>query len=395
MTKLEEKILDYITRNIFIISFITVTLLSLIIRFLFRDFMSGDAVDFYLPWFDEIKNSGGILALSKQFGDYNLLYQFIISLLTYIPMEPLYALKLLSVTFDYLGAFCILNIINTIFINKSDSNWLGLLGYSIYLFNPTVFLNSACWAQCDSIYTGICLAALLMLLKEKYRICFIFLGLALAFKLQAIFILPFFCLYWFASRKFSISKFLYTPLTFLLSGAPSYLAGREILDSIKIYYWQSKQYSYLVIGYPSFWYSFIEDYSAGDMNLHKTLESVATLFTLTALISIMLYIVIKKIEITSINAVAICYILTYSCAILLPCMHERYGFLAEALSIIAAILVPRMVTPVIIMCSLSWFTYSAYLFDRSVNRTMLSVINLIVYFICMKIVLGKITEKKI
>ena len=49
-----------------------------------------------VPWFDEIKDMGGICALSEQVGNYNLLYQTIISLMTYIPMDDMYLYKIFS-----------------------------------------------------------------------------------------------------------------------------------------------------------------------------------------------------------------------------------------------------------------------------------------------------------
>ena len=51
-------------------------------------------------------------------------------------------------------------------------------------------LNSAAWGQCDSIYAAFCLGSLYFLLRGRTWWACVFFGLALSFKLQAIFFLP-------------------------------------------------------------------------------------------------------------------------------------------------------------------------------------------------------------
>ena len=52
-----------------------IIIIAIIIRFIGRDFESGDMHRFLIPWFIEIKQAGGISSLSEQVGDYGLLYQ--------------------------------------------------------------------------------------------------------------------------------------------------------------------------------------------------------------------------------------------------------------------------------------------------------------------------------
>lgn len=58
-----------------------------------------------LNWFRQFQQVGGFFALSHQIGDYNLLYQTLIALMSQIPINPVYQFKALSVIFDYLLAF--------------------------------------------------------------------------------------------------------------------------------------------------------------------------------------------------------------------------------------------------------------------------------------------------
>ena len=79
-------------------------MLAALIRLNGLDFHSGDYDGFLRPWYDEIKANGGLAAIGTQVGNYNVLYQVCIALMTCLPVHPLTAYKGLSVLFDYLLA---------------------------------------------------------------------------------------------------------------------------------------------------------------------------------------------------------------------------------------------------------------------------------------------------
>jgi Gpi18-like mannosyltransferase len=58
------------------------------------------------------------------------------------------------------------------------------------LFTPTVILNSSFWGQADAIHTTFLLACLYFLVTRREIPAFIAFGVAVAFKLQAIFLAP-------------------------------------------------------------------------------------------------------------------------------------------------------------------------------------------------------------
>ena len=103
----EKKLINWITEYRHILFFVCISILAFGIRMVGKDFVSADMSDFLIPWFDEIKNSGAISSLDKQTGDYNLLYQTIIAILTYIPVNCIYLYKILSIFFDYALAFIV------------------------------------------------------------------------------------------------------------------------------------------------------------------------------------------------------------------------------------------------------------------------------------------------
>ena len=394
MSKFEIRIVDFIKKNVYVMTLVAVSIFSALVRFSLKDYLSGDSMGYLLPWYDEFKSLGGLSAMEKQVGDYNILYQFFIALFTYIPVNPLYLYKLFSVIFDYTGAICIFYIIREIVGNNDENKWPSLIGYSAYLMNPTVFLNSACWAQCDAIYVSFCLATILFIMKEKYRAAFVMLGIALSFKLQAVLLLPFLCLYWFVSKRFSITKFFYAPAVFCLSGLPAILAGRSVIDVIRVYHEQSRRDIAFAINYPSFWYYFKVDYVNRTQEFYDTMKLPALILTFAVLLAWVIFFVVKEYRITKTNVISICFILVYTCVFFLPCMHERYGFLAEALAVVIAVTTPKLAPLMVGICSLSWFTYSQYLFDRTINIETLAIANGLFYIMVLTIAFVKCSKTK-
>ena len=97
MNTLEKKLLDKLDNNFLAVVFLAVSALGFALRFSLRGIVSVDANDWLLPWFEAIAEKG----LSEQVGNYNLLYQFLIWVMTKLSLSPLLAYKSLSCIFDY------------------------------------------------------------------------------------------------------------------------------------------------------------------------------------------------------------------------------------------------------------------------------------------------------
>ena len=122
--------------------------------------------------------------------------------MTYIPVKPLYTYKTLSCFFDFGLALVGAKFAALLANNKSKG--LFLKAYGALLFLPTIIMNSAIWAQCDAMYTFFVILALYHLYKGRSVTAFLCWGIALALKLQAIFVVPFIIYCWVKERKFSI-----------------------------------------------------------------------------------------------------------------------------------------------------------------------------------------------
>lgn len=96
MLLFEKKIIQKIEQHSHLFFFLIISMLGVVIRILGRKFISLDMSYFLKPWFEIIKAQGGLQGLSSQVGDYNILYQTIIALFTYISLDPVYLYKMLS-----------------------------------------------------------------------------------------------------------------------------------------------------------------------------------------------------------------------------------------------------------------------------------------------------------
>lgn len=341
--KVNEKLIDFFKENkkyIIILGFIIVTVSSLALRCLFIKEESHDMTDFLYEWFAIIKENGGFNAVKLDIGDYNVPYVMIIALLTYLPIHPIVSIKAVSIIFDYVLATACVKLIKAVLGDRYKSQ-IGLLVYTLIIFLPTVVLNSSCWGQCDSIYVSFMIISLTYLLKEKYIRSFIFLGISFAFKLQFIFILPLYVLYYLSKRKFrKIYYFLLIPLTNAIMCLPAVILGKSISSCINVYFHQAIEYgSFICMNFPGIYNLFLEiprNYLIPTPNeyLGKIMIGIMGLIFFVAA----LYVLVKKVKFNKelIIETALWSILVAT--FLLPHMHDRYMFAADVISVIYCII---------------------------------------------------------
>ena len=370
MGKIEKRVLDWIQQHLFVIFCVAITLCSMLIRFSFRDFVSGDSRAFLLPWWEEIHAKEGIYALKEQVGNYNMLYQFLIAIMTYLPIKPLYEYKILSIIFDYLLAITVGYMIYDIL---DRDRYKGGLAYAAVIMSPIVILNSSAWAQCDAIYVFSIVLSLLFMFRERYILSFIMFGIAFSFKLQAVFILPFFIFLYFYKKKFSALNFLLIPLMMCVTAIPSLIMGRGIGEIFENYFAQIDTYTSLAINYPSVWVVFNNAVSP------ETLKVPAIIVTVSILGVLMYMWLSKGHDWGRREMLYAAFIMAYTCVLFLPKMHERYGYLYEILAIAIAFINKKTILLCIVLNTVSMVTYGSYLYDAGYNARILAVVNGLTY----------------
>jgi len=385
-TSIEKYFLTLIENNLFIVSFVLITLIGLLIRYSSRNHISPDMNICLIPWFDYYKENG-MAGLETGIGDYNILYQFFIALMTYIPLEPVYLFKILSGIFDFLlagSAFILIKLL-------TEDKWKAFFAYGGVLISPIVFMNSALWGQCDVIYVAFIAASLIYLFKERYIPAFILLGFAFAFKLHAAFALPFYLFVYFYKKNFSILNFLIIPVVMLVSAVPAAIFGRNIFDVFTIYFSQTGAYKGMAWGYGSIWYIF----DASSTSSYENLHTAAIYLTIAVLAAMFIYFIIKKVNLTVEKMIYILFLTSYTCVFFLPEMHERYAYLPEVIAIIAAVLNRKMIKPMLLINFVAFVSYGKCLFGNpDTTYPFMGYINVIAYLYSFKISMSEIIPAK-
>ncbi len=229
-----SQIRQYIKPHWAILLVSTSTALALLIRWSVLGFVTPDFTNFLKPWYETIQGYNGLKALAYPFSNYTPPYLYLLALISGIHfLEPLITIKLLSIVFDLMAAFIIYRILRL----KFPKGWTPAAGAVLFGLAPTVFINSALWAQCDVIYTSFLLAFLLFILKDKPWLAMLCFAVAFSFKLQAIFITPFILIQIFR-RKVPWHSLFLVPAVYMILVIPAWLQGRSLTDLLQIYLWQ-------------------------------------------------------------------------------------------------------------------------------------------------------------
>ena len=377
MINAEKKFWEKLEVHIDVVIFAVITIVGFLIRFSLRYMISGDAEGFLLPWYETIRDNGGLRSMAQQVGDYNLLYQFLIALMTYLPIPALYLYKGMSIFFDYVLAFVTARLVYEMSSGGIEGKKYALLTYGMVIMSPIVILNSSAWAQCDSIYVSFLMLTLLELYRGREIHAYIWLGIAFGFKLQAIFLLPF-CLYLYVRRKkHSIAAFLIIPGVFFLTGLPGLLYGRSLWETVDIYIRQSGKNPILSGGYPSFW----TVVASGDLiGGYYHISTMTIWFAIAVLAGWMLFWIRTGTPYEGNFFVTQAFLLSYTCVLFLPAMHERYGYFYEILAIVVLFVNRNTFLPMMGMYLITLVAYGNFLFGQAqISPLCLAVANVIVY----------------
>lgn len=324
--------MDIIQRKKWILSFavMLVSALGLWVRWQGIYFESGDYRSCLSVWTQELSNGKGLRALTDYSGDYNMPYVTVLLLLTYLPIEPIIGIKSVSILFDFICAFAGAALA-VICSGKSKSKTLiFLVTYGLLFLSPIAVLNSGWWGQCDSIYVGFILLAIVCLLKDRFSFCMIFMGCALAFKLQTVFALPMLMIYYWKNKKFSFWRFFLIPITMEILCLPAIIGGCSPWITFSVYFSQMKTFPEMYYYYPNFW-TFFQDAPYYVFGRMAVVGTFALLLTEAALI------LQKEKEVQQKNFLSLFCLLVMTTLCFLPSMHDRYGYMLELAAIVYAV----------------------------------------------------------
>ena len=329
------------------------TFLALALRFSLFDFESGDYRWALSRWYDFIVDHGGFAALKYGFSDYSPLYLYFLTSATYLPLPKLYAIKLISVSFDLLLALFVMLIVQL----KYENRVVWISSFFAALLAPTVFVNSALWGQADATYTSMLLASIYFTIQRRPILSLFFFSVALSFKLQAVFLLPLFIVL-LIKRRTPIYSFVVIPATYMLSVLPAWLIGRPLVELLMTYPAQAGLYPQLTLHAPNL-YQWLPD----DPGL---LAKPGTAFTalLVGLLCLASWRSAAPLDRDVIVKLSLVFALLLPFA--LPHMHERYFFAADVVSIIYAYYSPKHFFIPLLVSAASLLSYFPFLFRETV-----------------------------
>lgn len=315
-------------------------------------------------WMAALGGSPGLTAFRSPFSDYPPLYLYFLKLLTYIPIYNLYTIKTLSFLFDLLLGLAVCLIVKKTTRREYSRAQLFFI-FAIIVSIPTVVINSSLWGQSDAIYAAFVVLSLYFILRDRPIAASLMFGLALSFKLQAIFFLPVFIGYLLAKRRLWTGIALGV-IVYLASLVPAVLGGASFSQLLTVYFNQSREFPALSLSAPNMFSV------TGDPGISTGVHGVLSIMGIIAALcagAVLLVVsarVFKRREgnndlVPPDTVIFISLLSVIAIPFFLPHMHERYFYLADVMSVLYACVYPRrwLISAIVVTSSL--FSYMPFL----------------------------------
>lgn len=385
ITGFDRWLISIVTDNIDKIAIFLLLLMAVFIRIKLmpETTLSPDYESYYLPWVNAYREYGFFGGLSKDIGDYYVPYNVMYAICSLFPCEPYIPIAIFSMIAEFVSVVFIRKILLLVLEERGESHEKAGIkagfGAVLTLFLPFVVWNGALWKQCDAIYVVFLVIALYYLLKENYRLSFVFLSIAFGFKLQAIFFVPLFLVIYFAKKKYSILEFCWIPVMYLILGLPCVLCRRGLKATYLAYLLQTQEVSTEGYGMVSYYPNF---YNFGLDGFDELLTLPAILMAAAVLGVLAVYILhhtefLEKKE----NILYFGIFMAWTCCMFLPGMHERYDYAIVLLMTALCISVLRDKLWIAVLMNVnSTLVYIMVLFrENTVPITVISAVQIVIY----------------
>lgn len=305
---------------------------AMLARVSFIEHVSGDYEIYLANWMDQFRAASFAESMRRTVGEYNVLYQYILFLITRLPVPALYAVKTVSFIGDALLAGACARL-----AGKGKRPNAAALCAALLL--PVCVLNGGMFAQCDSLYAACALWGLTLALEGnpgKSAVCF---ALSLAFKLQAVFLLPVVAVLW-SARKLRLADAFVFLGTLAATALPALIGGKSVMQIVAVYIGQTGLYNGLTYNAPGFFglmnTNGLDVYAYGGFGMALALGAV---FALLA------YAMPRAERMDDTDYVRTSLLMVLLAVFLLPRMHERYFYMADMLAVALALRDRRAVLP--------------------------------------------------
>jgi len=300
------------------------------LRMAFLNYETGDG-RIFLSWYDHIAQNGGFAALKDiSFANYNVTYLYLLAALSYLPVTPLIGIKIVSAVFDFLLGYFVYRIVALRYPGK----WWPMLAGAITLFLPTVVVNASMWGQADAMYAAFAVGGVYFILRKRPWMACAFIGIAFALKLQTIFLFPLLLL--LVLRKgMPWKSLLAIPLVYVALDIPALIIGTSPAQLISVYVAQTGTFDLLTLNAPNI-YQYL-----GTSVTSSALRIAGILLTGFLVLALVVAVWWRRVELSATRIILAATVSVLLVPYFLPAMHERYFFLADALTVVAAFYLPR------------------------------------------------------
>lgn len=183
---------------------------------------------FLNPWYQHLVRYGPVEAFAHPFSNYTPAYLYLLSIasLAHRVVEPMFAIKTLSVVGNLFAVWAVADLIKSCG-GRPRHAW-------IIIAVPSIVTNAALLAQCDALWAGACVLAISAMISGKTTKSLLWCGVAVAFKAQAAFIAPFIVGALIGHRK-PIWQWIIPPAVFVGMMLPAWLVGWPAWELAMVY----------------------------------------------------------------------------------------------------------------------------------------------------------------
>ena len=377
--------------NILVAGFLL--LCSIVIRYhLMKHGSSGDFVGYFVPWLERYKVSivAGLREGVRE--EYYVPYNVLLAFASKLNVPDYIAIGIIPCVFDYLASFLIYRMLTDNFSNYVNRTVAMMVSIG-YLFIPSIVLNGAAWKQCDSIYSFFVLALLKCVLDNKMVMTFVMFGLAISFKLQAIFIVPVLIILYFTNKKLKAINIVFSIITYLIAGLPAVICGRPAFEVYySIYFAQAEEHHAMTLNYPNLYMIAMTNY--------EHCHIYAKLLTVFVFAIVFWYLCWKRHELSDRNIIVLSVWSVWTCCMFLPAMHQRYDYMVAMLFAVCIPVLEIVRTKRLAIISAVLFyigniiTYSYSLFGDDYNSIFVMCCNVIAYALFCTVLWNCITKEE-
>jgi Gpi18-like mannosyltransferase len=284
--------------------------------------VTGDMRHYLVPWLDTILTRGQISAFAEPFSNYTPPYLYLLAMVSPLAglLGKISLIKALSVGATLLLVLAVRHLLKVSGCSRNVEMaiWVALL--------PSVAVNAAGFGQCDAIWSAACVMAVASAISRKSLAMLVWFGVAIAFKAQAIFLAPFIAQRLLSERT-SPALWPVPGLVYVAAMLPAALAGWPMSDLMTIYLRQAEWNPQFISNAANLWAAV--QYGAPTAGL----DWLWLGFAAAGAASILFVIAFRRVEGTPTNLVALALLSAMLLPFLLPKMHERFFFLADALAL--------------------------------------------------------------